>query len=158
MVCFNLSFFVLFNFSKPLFPPANCFFDLVCLLHTSENISNNPLHVCTWNCTKLSCTVTSICSVVTSLLLESRYASPNLAISGYCTSLTDFCVHCIIILYCNRAVCHSVRLLQVFLVAHWKLRAEISNASRYRYLLGFVFKNFRFKASFVSYGVICLPC
>ena len=53
--------------------------------------------------------------------------------------------------YCNRAVCHSVRLLQVFLVAHWKLRAEISNASRYRYLLGFVFKNFRFKASFVSY-------
>ena len=53
--------------------------------------------------------------------------------------------------YCNCAVCHFVCLLQVFLVAHGKLRAETSNTSRYRYLLGFVL------ALFVSYGVICLP-
>ena len=38
-----------------------------------------------------------------------------------------------------------------------KLSVETSNTSRYRYLLGFVFQNFRVKASFVSYGVICLP-
>ena len=63
--------------------------------------------------------------------------------------------------YCNRgvcqSVCQSVCLLQVFLVAHWKLSAETSNTSRYRYLLGFVLKKIGFKASFASYGVICLP-
>ena len=64
--------------------------------------------------------------------------------------------------YCSRAVCLSfclsVCLLQAFLVAHWKLRAETRNTSRYRYLLGFVFKKFGLKTSFASYGVICLPC
>ena len=63
--------------------------------------------------------------------------------------------------YCNRAVCQSVCqsvcLLQVFLVAHWKLSAETSKTSRYRYLLGSDLKKFGSKASFVSYGVIYLP-
>ena len=38
-------------------------------------------------------------SVVTSLLLDSRYASPSLAISGYCTSLIDFGVLYTVIFY-----------------------------------------------------------
>ena len=63
--------------------------------------------------------------------------------------------------YCSRAVCLSfclsVCLLQAFLVAHWKLRAETSKTSRYRYLLGSDLKKFGSKASFVSYGVIYLP-
>ena len=39
---------------------------------------------------------------------------------------------------------HSVRLLQAFLVARWKLSAETSNTSRYQYLLGFVLKKIWF--------------
>ena len=63
----------------------------------------------------------------------------------------------VIVVSVSQSVSQSVCLLQVFLVAHWKLSAETSNTSRYRYLLGFVLKKIGFKASFASYGVICLP-
>ena len=65
--------------------------------------------------------------------------------------------HTVIVLSVSQSVSQSVCLLQVFLVAHWKLSAETSKTSRYRYLLGSDLKKFGSKASFVSYGVIYLP-
>ena len=61
--------------------------------------------------------------------------------------------HTVIVLSVSLSLC----LLQAFIIAHWKLNAETSYTSRTRYLLGSELKKFGSKASFASYGVICLP-
>ena len=60
--------------------------------------------------------------------------------------------------YCSDAVCLSVCLSVTSISRRsLKTKSETRNTSRYRYLLGFVFKKFGLKTS-LSYGVICLPC
>ena len=121
------------------------------LSHSRAGVAVTPSWLCGYTC------LASVCITAT-VYCQSMYAASWILPRHQHLWCYFYAEGGAIEVYCNRAVCHSVRLLQVFLVAHWKLRAETNNTSRYRYLLGFVFKNFRFKASFVSYGVICLPC
>ena len=66
--------------------------------------------------------------------------------------------HTVIVLSVSQSVSQSVCLSFTSISrAHWKLSAETSKTSRYRYLLGSDLKKFGSKASFVSYGVIYLP-